>query len=269
NSNMHISKFLTFLSIASLASSLPLNVTVGCDPEAFIQIKKNSVANTRVVSNMYNYQASSFNSNSNSQVCQPFSIDFGSATDFSMFDVEYCPNNARLSNGLLQLDLTKECGTTLIYNQPIRRGRVDVVMKPAPSSGSVTALVFSGPPPSDEIDIEFVGRDPTQVQSMYFVKGSRIELQSQFHSSFPVSDMTKVFNTYSFELTDKAVNWFLNGDLVRTLPNKGSLTFPGDITNFRFGVWDGSNTSGWAGTIDWSIGSRSAFIKSISIKPYC
>lgn len=204
-----------------------------------------------------------------SQICSQYNLDLTASSDLSKFNIEYCPQNVRAVDGLLALDITKECGTTLVYAPPFLRGRVDVVMKTAAGSGAVTALVLSGPPPSDEIDIEIVGVDPTHFQSMYYVRGQRIDQTAQFHSTASQSDLSSDFNTYSFEITDSAVNWYLNNALVRSLPNKHDSTFPGAVNNFRFGVWDGSNYAGWAGSIDWSLGTRTAYIRSISIAQYC
>ncbi|PVU88309.1 hypothetical protein BB561_005923 [Smittium simulii] len=170
---------------------------------------------------------------------------------------------------MLQLSMNKECGTNLISNRNFTYGRVDIVMKTASGSGAVTALVLMGPSPSDEIDIEFVGKDPTNFQSMYFVKGLRIDQQAGFHSSSPSSDLSASFHTYSFELTATAVNWYIDNSLVRSLKKSSDSTFPTAAGNFRMGVWDGSNTSGWAGTVDWSSSPKVAYIKSIKYNPYC
>ncbi|PVU90397.1 hypothetical protein BB561_004896 [Smittium simulii] len=255
----------------------------GCDPN-FEKLSQGSNT-TEVIKKMYEYlnqggtNKNNNNINNNSQVpkdsntlpkyCQKVTTNFSSSSDLSLFNIEYCSQNVKLGKDGLQLDLTSECGTTLVYAQPFIKGKVEVVMKPAPGSGAVTALVLSGPPPSDEIDIEFVGISSDSMQSMFFVKGQRIDPLAKFHSISPIADLTLSFNTYAFEVTDNAVNWFLNGDLVRTLPKNNSLEFPGNTDNFRFGVWDGTNFPNFAGFIDYSSGIKSAFIKSISISPYC
>ncbi|PVU90110.1 hypothetical protein BB559_002446 [Furculomyces boomerangus] len=203
--------------------------------------------------------------------CGAIQADFSNPNALSLFNVEWCPQNAVVVGGQLELSLTSACGTTISYPQSMRTGKVEITLKIAPGSGVVTAIVLAGPAPSDEIDIEMVGKDLTTFQSMYFVRAQRVDQQAQFHTSPNPSaaNLSTNYHKYGVELLDNAVNWYIDDVLVRTLSKTSDYSFPSNANLFRFGLWDGSNTSGWAGIVDWSAGPIKAYVKSISISPYC
>ncbi|OMH80852.1 putative glycosidase crf1 [Zancudomyces culisetae] len=203
--------------------------------------------------------------------CQSVFLDFTKPETLSKVSVDWCPQNAVITSDGLKMELNSNCGTTLVYPYSIKTGKIEASIKMAPGSGAVTALVLAGPPPSDELDIEFVGKDVTSFQSMYFVRAQRYQLSPILHTATGSSsnDLSTVFNTYSMELLSNAVNWGVNGNIVRTLGKISDDTFPYQANKLRFGVWDGTNTNGWAGTIDWSSGPKIGYIKWIKITPYC
>ncbi|PVV02275.1 hypothetical protein BB560_003277 [Smittium megazygosporum] len=213
--------------------------------------------------------------NSKNGHCKEKHWDFSSSSDISFFTPEYCGNNAKVIDGELKLSMNEECGTTLVSSQRFSSsGRVDIVMKAMPGSGSITALVFMGPNglPKDEIDIELLGANPSQFESMFFIDGQRVtgNESAGFHSNPDNSDLTQTYHKYSIELTLDKVNWYLDDKLVRSLQkpqsdSAGSRSFPSNALNFKFGVWNGSGIPEWAGTADFSSGEKAAYIKSISM----
>ncbi|KAJ2682565.1 hypothetical protein H4R19_007108, partial [Coemansia spiralis] len=73
---------------------------------------------------------------------------------------------------------------------------------------------------------------------------------------------------YAIELNKDSVKWYLNNRLIRTLP-KNSAEFPSDASRARMGIWDGTQTGGWAGTVDWNKGPITAEMQWFNFTPYC
>ncbi|OMJ12175.1 putative glycosidase crf1, partial [Smittium culicis] len=193
-------------------------------------------------------------------VCDAVEVDFTKGQKLpSAFKIDYCPQNVVYGANALQLVLSPQCGTTVSYKFPRKFGRISARMQFAPGSGAVSAFIFAGPDPADEIDIEFVGKDTASVQSMYFVKGQRIDQLAQFHSpaAQQQTDLSQTFHDYAIELLPDRVNWLIDGNVVRTLnkdpADTANAKFPIDAAaNVRFGVWDGTSVSSWAGVADFS-----------------
>ncbi|OLY81817.1 Extracellular glycosidase CRH11 [Smittium mucronatum] len=196
--------------------------------------------------------------------------DFQKGSDLEDFYIEYCPQNAVLANGNLELILTPECGTNIIYIRPMKTGKFETVLKMAAGPGAVTALNFRGYN-KDEIDIEFVGKDNYTWQSMYFYQGNGTDIKGGFHSTpgTPL-DLTADYHNYGLELLDDTINWYFDGTIVRTVHKTSNATFPSQAGDMiYFGIWNGGiNSSGWAGDTDFSTGNKIAYMRSLKITHY-
>ncbi|KAJ1975200.1 transglycosylase [Dimargaris xerosporica] len=206
---------------------------------------------------------------SGGQECSSREWNFNSAQEMGDFRVDWCPENAYVENGRLVLRLTQSCGTTVIYPKQMRSGRIDASIQAGPTSGVVTAFILQGAS-KDEIDFEWVGKDPARVQSMYFVGGNRVpgdELPG-YHSLG--QDASSGYNLYSIEFNPDRVEWFVNNRSVRTLARRSGRAFPTSADLLRMGVWDGSQNHYWAGVVDWSQASYyEAYVSSLRITEYC
>ncbi|KAJ2156844.1 putative glycosidase CRH2, partial [Coemansia sp. RSA 552] len=191
--------------------------------------------------------------------CQSEYVDFSESDAMSKFSFVWCPENAYQTQNSVVWRLTQECGTTMVYPKDFHYGRIEARIRIGGGSGVVTALLLIGPPPSDEIDFEWVGKDLTHVQTMYYVQAHRVDpLPEVFGvSQGSNKDLSTSFQDYAIELREDSVKWFLNGNLLRTL-KKGSREFPSDATRAKMGIWDGTQTSGWAGAVDWGGGPFTA-----------
>ncbi|KAJ1952071.1 hypothetical protein GGI12_006339, partial [Dipsacomyces acuminosporus] len=117
---------------------------------------------------------------------------------------------------------------------------IEARIRMAPGSGVVSSLLLAGPAPSDEIDWEWVGKDTKTAQSMYFVKGTRVDkLPEYFHTpgSFP-ADMSTSFHNYAIELNPDSVKWYIDDWRTRTLSRTSGAGFPADASRVRMGIWD-------------------------------
>lgn len=114
-------------------------------------------------------------------------------------------------------------GGEIQYRRELGFGEYHTIMRPAPGSGLVSGFfTYTGSyygNPHDEIDFEFVGISPYEVQLNAFTDGKplgAIKHQLDF-------DTTKNDALYSFTWTPDSVTWFVNGELVHEITSE---TFP-------------------------------------------
>ncbi|KAJ2684988.1 transglycosylase [Coemansia spiralis] len=201
--------------------------------------------------------------------CKNEFIDFSQAGAMSKFSYVWCPQNSYQTSNSVVWRLTPECGTTMVYPWDFKYGRIEGRIRIGATSGVVTALLLLGPAPSDEIDWEWVGKDLTHAQTTYYVQGHNVDsLPMAFGVSQPDGDLSTTFQNYAIELTRDSVKWFINGNIVRTLV-KGAKEFPSAASRPRMGIWDGTRTGGWAGTVDWSLSPFTAEMQWFNFTSYC
>ncbi|KAJ2853541.1 transglycosylase [Coemansia erecta] len=203
--------------------------------------------------------------------CDSAYINFSDPKALGKFNIEWCPQNVYQSNGTLSWRLSSECGTTISYPWDFQYGKIEGRIRMAPGSGVVTTMLLAGPAPADELDWEWVGKDTWTAQSMYFVKGQRVDPNAQyFHTPGNVAqDMSTGFHNYAIEVNKDSIKWYIDNWLTRTLPKSSGVPFPSAASGARMGVWDGSQTSGWAGTVNWAQGPFVAEMQWFKFTPYC
>ncbi|KAJ2846023.1 putative glycosidase CRH2 [Coemansia brasiliensis] len=202
--------------------------------------------------------------------CKSEFIDFSQSDAMSKFSFVWCPQNAIQTDNSVKWVLTQACGTTMVYPWDFKQGRVEARIRIGAGSGVVTALLLLGPPPSDEIDFEWVGKDTTSVQTMYYYQAHRVVAMPLVFTVDQANgqDLSNTFQNYAIELHEDKVEWFFNGKSIRVL-QKENKYFPSDATRARMGIWDGTQTSGWAGTVDWSKGQFTAEMQWFNFTPFC
>lgn len=130
-------------------------------------------------------------------------------------------------------------------------GRVELEAQAAEGVGVVSSMVLISDD-LDEIDIEWVGGDYTTVQSNYFSKGDTSTYdRGAFHL---LKDPQKKFHKYAIDWTKDRVKWFVDGQEVRQLSNKGDGYYPQSPMQLRFGAWAGGDEDNSEGTIEWAGG---------------
>ncbi|KAJ2741040.1 hypothetical protein GGI20_005457 [Coemansia sp. BCRC 34301] len=202
--------------------------------------------------------------------CKSEFVDFSKSNAMSKFSFVWCPQNAYQTSNSVVWRLTPECGTTMVYPWDFKYGRIEGRIRIGATSGVVTAMLLLGPAPSDEIDWEWVGKDLTHAQTTYYVQAHNVD-------SLPLAigveqqgggDLSTTFQNYAIELNRDSVKWFINGSPVRTFV-KGTKEFPSAASRPRMGIWDGTQTSGWAGKVDWSLAPFTAEMQWFNFTPYC
>ncbi|KAF2837717.1 glycoside hydrolase family 16 protein [Patellaria atrata CBS 101060] len=146
-------------------------------------------------------------------------------------------------------------------------GRVDITMKASKGTGIVSSLVLQSDD-LDEIDWEFIGNKPNEVQTNYFSRGNTTTHDRGGFSA--VQDFTKDSHTYSIEWTDTELNWIIDDVTVRTLKKEdaaGGKSYPQTPMNIRLGIWAGGDSPN-AGTVKWAGGktnyTQAPFTMSVS-----
>lgn len=152
-------------------------------------------------------------------------------------------------------------------------GRVEVSLKAAPGAGIVSSFVMQSDT-LDEIDWEWLGASPDEVQTNYFGKGQTTTYnRGAFHAD-PGSQSG--FKTYSIEWTANQIIWQIDGTTVRTLePANAEGQYPQTPMQIKVGAWSGGDPANAPGTIEWSRGptdySAGPFVmqvKSLKVQDY-
>ncbi|KAF4631519.1 hypothetical protein G7Y89_g6603 [Cudoniella acicularis] len=161
--------------------------------------------------------------------------------------------------------------TSVFY---IMFGKVEITMKAAPGAGIVSTLVLESDD-LDEIDMEWLGADDTEVQTNYFGKG---DVTTYNRGAFnPASNNQGQFITYTVEWTSTQITWSVGSNVVRVLTPATADTnqYPQTPMRVKFGAWSGGDSSNPAGTISWARGptdySKGPFtmtVQSIAVTDY-
>ncbi|KAJ2316178.1 putative glycosidase CRH2, partial [Coemansia sp. RSA 2681] len=177
----------------------------------------------------------------------------------SIFD----PNNAVISKGNLvlqmkyQADKNKGFGATASASYTFQYGRVTARIKTASiAKGTVSAFIIRNDQVGDEIDFEWVGKAPNQVQTNFFYHDI---LDYSNSEKFDVGANTATtYHDYTIDWTPEAITWIVDGKTLRTLRRKDTYDsktkaykFPTAEGRIGFSIWDGGN-SGAKGTADWA-----------------
>ncbi|RKP05232.1 concanavalin A-like lectin/glucanase domain-containing protein [Thamnocephalis sphaerospora] len=247
------------------------NLPNASDPAAAVPIDSN-VAH-QLNTNASALQESSINKR---QSCAPITYDFDSASDLialtdSNFDNNFCSENARIADGNLVLRLTPECGPSIGPTYEFREGKVEARIRTGRTSGVVTSLYLrSGVGPDgnqDEIDIEFVGKDPSRFQTFFWVNGKRGQSGPVYHDVG--QDTSADYHVYGVDYRADSISWQLDGETVRTLRRSEAEIFPDQPQRFKVTLWDGSSYDDWAGKSDKSQFPQYAYFDWIKFTPHC
>ncbi|RVD85059.1 uncharacterized protein DFL_003390 [Arthrobotrys flagrans] len=132
-------------------------------------------------------------------------------------------------------------------------GRAEIVMKAGPGAGIVSSLVFQSDV-LDEIDVEFIGSQPGNVQTNIFSKGNQNVYI--YGANTAVADAVGVFHKYTVDWTPEQITWSIDGNVVRVLTRAelGDVVYPQTPMQIKFGPWAAGDPSNAPGTIEWAGG---------------
>ncbi|KAI9598571.1 concanavalin A-like lectin/glucanase domain-containing protein [Syncephalis fuscata] len=234
--------------------------------------------------------------------CVNFETSFGNAKKFVQLDdfngnpneidfySDFKPNNALInSNGEMQLDLKYKgdaknevgnyggFGATVTWTRLMKYGKVTALVKSASTSPGVVSSLITKSPGGDEIDFEWVGLDPSEVQSNYYFNNIPDWTKGKHHAVDV--DTSKEYREYAIEWSPDKIVWWVAGKPARTLTREetkqadGSYKFPTELSHVQLSIWDGGmlaeGTAKWAGTpTNWSDKSKvySMYVKSLKVE---
>lgn len=151
-------------------------------------------------------------------------------------------------------------------------GKIEITMKCASGTGIVSSVVLESDT-LDEIDMEFLGVENEQLQTMYFGKGERT---SDAEVIVTTPNNQADFVTYTVDWSANRIIWSVAGSQVRVLEfNDANGYYPQTPMRLKFGVWAGGDPSNAAGTISWaggatdySAGPFSMTVQSVAVTDY-
>ena len=108
----------------------------------------------------------------------------------------------------------------------------------------------------DEIDWEFIGSNASFAETNYYGKGNTTDayLRAKWH---PSSVTTADFHNYTVRWTKDAVDWYIDGNVTRTLTYSdadGGQSFPQSPMNVRIGIWPAGDPKNNNYTVKWAGG---------------
>ncbi len=158
----------------------------------------------------------------------------------------------RFDNGQLELgfrdgragDRNYSCGEIQTKGR-YRYGTYEARIKAATGSGLNSAFfTYIGPvhkKPHDEIDMEILGKDMSQVQLNQYIsaKGGNEKLADV------AGDADKAFNDYAFIWEPKRLRYFVNGKMVHEVTDPSKI--PQEPQKIFFSLWGTDTLKGWMG----------------------
>lgn len=188
-------------------------------------------------------------------------------------DTGFAEKNIAVEDDAMVLTLTDEpyrdrghTGAAYKSRNLYAYGRFDAVMKAARGSGVISAFyTYTGGAygdPHDEIDFEFLGRDPRLVHLNYFVGGTA-KLKRTVDVGF---DASEDFHLYTIEWRPGEIIWRIDGEeLFRAEGEPAEMPqHPGKIIA---DIWAAKGLIKWAGEPDPSTLPAKAFVRCISFRP--
>ncbi|KAI5467644.1 concanavalin A-like lectin/glucanase domain-containing protein [Mariannaea sp. PMI_226] len=183
-----------------------------------------------------------------------YSVDFTAGADNSNWqsigggDVVYSKSGAEFTINKKGDSPTIQTSWYLMF------GRIEVHMKAAPGQGVISSVVMLSDD-KDEIDWEFLGGFPDEVQTNYFGKGD--SSTPGRGGTSPVVGSQATSHNYTLDWTEKALSWYIDGTLMRTLTYSQAANgaqYPQTPSRVKLGIWAGGDPDNAAGTIAWAGG---------------
>lgn len=200
-----------------------------------------------------------------------FADDF--TEESSYFDAIYYSDRIAYSDEGVSFTLAERYDNpALKSNFYIMFGKVEVILKAANGTGIVSSFYLQSDD-LDEIDLEWLGGDTTQVQSNYFSKGNTTTHdRGGYHT---VESPQTEFHNYTIDWSEEETVFYIDGTVVRTISNDTSSGYPQSPMYIVAGLWAGGDPDNSAGTIEWAGGETDytqapfvMYIKNVIVTDY-
>lgn len=170
--------------------------------------------------------------------------------NMSTGSIDYTSDGAKFT-------VSKEGESTLLQsNFYIFFGVVESHVKMAKGGGMVSSVVLESDD-LDEIDWEWVGYNTSAVQTNFFGKGNTTAYDRGTINS--VANADTEFHNYTTYWDQYKLEWWVDGNLIRTLNYNDSLAlngknFPQTPCQVKLSLWPAGQKSAATGTIEWAGG---------------
>ncbi len=181
-------------------------------------------------------------------------------TNGGMFNCGWKPENVYFNNGkmTIKLDNTYSHGKQFSSgeyrtNNTFSYGTFETNMKAAKGDGLVTSFFLYTGSPWDEIDVEILGKNTTQVQLNYYVNGVANN-EKIINLGF---DAAYGFHKYAIEWGNGWINWYIDGRWVYGVNNTGfnapyGKQMPSHPMQIMCNLWNGTGVDAWLNHFWWS-----------------
>lgn len=189
-------------------------------------------------------------------------------TNEDVFNTFWKDDNVTYENGAMNLSITENPDGSMETNdgyfggegrtyQYFGYGDFEVRMKPSGKNGTCSAFFTctgeydldenGDPNPWDEVDIEFLGQDTTQVQFNYYVDGVGGH-EKKIDLGF---DASEDFHNYGYRWTEDYIVWFVDGKPVYKVEATEKNPLPSTPGRILMNYWCGTEKAeGWMGKFE-------------------
>jgi len=188
----------------------------------------------------------------------------------------FSPSNLSISNGspaeitVLHEDLgVRQFGAAaLTSRRDFLFGRFEAVLKPPKVDGIITGMFLHRDSPRQEIDIEFLGKDPRKLLiNVYYNPGCEGARFDYGYRGTPVVidlgfDATTGFHSYAIEWGENELRWYVDGVMVHKRFSWEPTPIPHLPMRFHLNCWPSASHE-LAGKIDMKLLPAKSLIKSV------
>jgi len=208
----------------------------------------------------------------NPGLMKTFTHDFSTSGESDQFEILASKDNIKYDSDGIHFPCIKTMDAPSIGSKfYIFWGKVDIVMKAAPGAGIISSLVLESSS-LDEIDLEFVGLQDTQVQTNIFRKGDRDHSDG---ANSTVAQPQTQWHTYTLDWKQDSLTYYIDGQRARQiLRSDNPDLYPQTPMNIRIGAWTAGDSKSegtvqWSqGPVDYSKGPFDMMVKSITVDNY-
>jgi beta-glucanase (GH16 family) len=172
----------------------------------------------------------------------------------SPFNCGFLPDHVTFANGFMTLKLDNTASSGKSYSggeyrtiDTVSYGRFETRMKAAKASGIVSSFFTYTGSPWDEIDVEILGKNTSQVQFNYFVNGTGGH-ERVVDLGF---DASAGYHTYAIDWQPNSINWYVDGVLKHSVTGSPS-TLPSHPMQIMMNLWNGIGVDGWLGSFSYT-----------------
>ena len=165
------------------------------------------------------------------------------------------PKGCRLRLCKQRMGIRQYTSASLVSRASYLYGRFEVRLKAVRLSGVITAFFLHRNDPWQELDMEFLGQNTSQVLlNVYFNPGSQAGGWNYGNRGTPVLvelgfDASAAFHTYAIEWEPHEIRWFADGELLHVRPMWAPTPVPALPMQFFMNLWP-SRSEELAGPFD-------------------